>query len=169
MNEDGREPRTCPVCGELCHYDGWGHVHASGIGIGSCAPASVQGSDGLREVNDAATEDVRAIAVALGLGGHARPYSAHEVVRREILPAVQRLLAAEAERDQARAQARQAWDVHAEHVDRMNVLLLQAQAERDEAITELRALVEAASRGDHVWPPAYRRAREYVRALDGTP
>lgn len=39
--------------------------------------------------------------------------------------------------------------------------------ERDKAIAELRALVEAVSRGDHVLPPAYRRAREYVRALDG--
>jgi hypothetical protein len=38
--------------------------------------------------NDVAVEDVRAIAVALGLGGHARPYSAHEVVVREILPAL---------------------------------------------------------------------------------
>lgn len=39
--------------------------------------------------------------------------------------------------------------------------------ERDKAIAELRALVEAVGRGDHVLPPAYRRAREYVRALDG--
>lgn len=36
-------------------------------------------------------EDIRAVAVALGLGGHARPYSAHAVVHREILPAVQRV------------------------------------------------------------------------------
>ena len=34
------------------------------------------------------TEDVRAIAEALGLGSHARPYSAHAVVHREILPAL---------------------------------------------------------------------------------
>jgi hypothetical protein len=34
------------------------------------------------------TEDIRALAVALGLGGHARPYSAHAVIHREILPAL---------------------------------------------------------------------------------
>ena len=39
------------------------------------------------------TDDVRAIAVALGLGGHARPYSAHAVVHREILPAIRNLMA----------------------------------------------------------------------------
>jgi hypothetical protein len=43
---------------------------------------------------EASTEDVRAIAVALGLGDHARPYSAHEVVRREILPAIRSWLRA---------------------------------------------------------------------------
>lgn len=46
----------------------------------------------LRDVNETATEDVRAIVVALGLGGHARPYSAHDVVRREILPEVAALI-----------------------------------------------------------------------------
>jgi hypothetical protein len=33
---DPRLPRTCPRCGELCVYDGWDHVHRSGLGIGSC-------------------------------------------------------------------------------------------------------------------------------------
>ena len=37
------------------------------------------------------TEDVRALAVALGLGDHARPYSAHAVVHRELLPAIRSL------------------------------------------------------------------------------
>lgn len=51
--------------------------------------AQVQAATGQRAADsDTAVEDVRAIAVALGLGGHARPYSAHEVVRREILPAL---------------------------------------------------------------------------------
>lgn len=33
---DEREPTRCPRCGVLCTYDGWDHVHPSGIGIGSC-------------------------------------------------------------------------------------------------------------------------------------
>jgi hypothetical protein len=33
---DDREPKACPRCGELCVYDGWDHVHRSGLGIGSC-------------------------------------------------------------------------------------------------------------------------------------
>jgi hypothetical protein len=36
-------------------------------------------------------EDVRAMVKALGLGEHARPYSAHAVVHREVLPALERL------------------------------------------------------------------------------
>lgn len=36
-------------------------------------------------------DDLRAILEALGLGTHARPYSPHEVVHRDILPAIQRL------------------------------------------------------------------------------
>jgi hypothetical protein len=34
--ENDRGPQTCPKCGESCKYDGWGHVHANGVGIGSC-------------------------------------------------------------------------------------------------------------------------------------
>jgi hypothetical protein len=44
-----------------------------------------------RDANDTAIEDVREIAVALGIGGHARPYSAHEVVQKEILPTIEKL------------------------------------------------------------------------------
>lgn len=33
---DDRDPKPCPRCGEVCTYDGWGHVHANGVGIGSC-------------------------------------------------------------------------------------------------------------------------------------
>lgn len=34
---DGREPKPCPKCGEVCAYDGWDHVHSNtGLGIGSC-------------------------------------------------------------------------------------------------------------------------------------
>lgn len=36
-------------------------------------------------------EDLREILRALGLSDAARPYSAHEVVQREILPAIKRL------------------------------------------------------------------------------
>lgn len=46
--------------------------------------------DALRATNgnDVAVEDVRQILAALGLGTHARSYSAHEVVQREVLPAL---------------------------------------------------------------------------------
>lgn len=33
---DARNPKPCPKCGEVCKYDGWGHVHVNGLGIGSC-------------------------------------------------------------------------------------------------------------------------------------
>lgn len=33
---DERKSKQCPRCGEVCKHDGWGHVHSSGIGIGSC-------------------------------------------------------------------------------------------------------------------------------------
>lgn len=42
-------------------------------------------------------EDVRDMLAALGISDHARPYSPHEVVRREILPAIERLRAGCAE------------------------------------------------------------------------
>jgi hypothetical protein len=41
---------------------------------------------------DVIHEDVRQILVALGLGDHARPYSAHEVVQREILPRIHEVM-----------------------------------------------------------------------------
>lgn len=31
---DERDPKTCPRCGHWCVYDGWGHVHGNGLGIG---------------------------------------------------------------------------------------------------------------------------------------
>ena len=34
--QDERDPKPCPRCDEVCRYDGWGHVHASGLSIGSC-------------------------------------------------------------------------------------------------------------------------------------
>jgi hypothetical protein len=33
-----RAVRRCWRCGEACGYDGWDHVHDSGLGIGSCGP-----------------------------------------------------------------------------------------------------------------------------------
>lgn len=33
-------------------------------------------------------DDVRALLIALGLGAHARPYSAHAVIHRDVLPAI---------------------------------------------------------------------------------
>lgn len=33
---DPRDDLPCPKCGEICRYDGWDHVHRSGLGIGSC-------------------------------------------------------------------------------------------------------------------------------------
>lgn len=39
---DQREPRPCPRCGVTCTYDGWGHVHPNGVGIGSCPISPVK-------------------------------------------------------------------------------------------------------------------------------
>lgn len=61
------------------------------------------------------------------------------------LPALAALLA---ERDEAERRTRLAWDVHSEHVDRMNVLLLQAQAERDEVEARLAAVRELPKQWD---------------------
>jgi ABC-type antimicrobial peptide transport system ATPase subunit len=36
-------------------------------------------------------DDLAAVLRALGLGDHARPVSPHEVMRREVLPAIERL------------------------------------------------------------------------------
>ena len=43
----------------------------------------------VHEAVTTATDDVAAILRALGLGDHARPISAHEVVHTEIIPAIQ--------------------------------------------------------------------------------
>lgn len=43
------------------------------------------------EERDSVHSDLLEIMAALGIGDHARPYSAHEVVHREIIPAIQRL------------------------------------------------------------------------------
>lgn len=40
---------------------------------------------------EAVFEDLRAILRSLGLHDSARPYSAHEVVHREIIPAIEKL------------------------------------------------------------------------------
>lgn len=40
---------------------------------------------------DVAYDDLTLILVALGLGTHARPYSWHAVVHREVLPAIAKL------------------------------------------------------------------------------
>ena len=47
VQQDERgQAKLCPRCGEKCHYDGWDHVHRSGLGVGSCGedepPAEVQ-------------------------------------------------------------------------------------------------------------------------------
>lgn len=44
-----------------------------------------------RRSYDAALAGLNVILEALSLGTHARPYSAHEVVRREVIPAIDRL------------------------------------------------------------------------------
>lgn len=44
-----------------------------------------------RAQQDDVHRDLVAILGALGLGDHARPYSSHEVVHHEVLPAIQRL------------------------------------------------------------------------------
>ena len=41
---------------------------------------------------DTAHQDIVDILNALGIGDHARPYSTHEVVQREILPAIRSLV-----------------------------------------------------------------------------
>lgn len=43
---DERDPKTCPRCGHWCVYDGWGHVHGNGLGIGSCAAESGRPASG---------------------------------------------------------------------------------------------------------------------------
>jgi hypothetical protein len=50
-------------------------------------PASECTTPGV-SANEIFADDVRALLVALGIGTHARPYSAHAVVHREILPAI---------------------------------------------------------------------------------
>lgn len=49
----------------------------------------------MTEDTDLLRSDLAEVLAALGLGGHARPYSAHEVVQRDILPRVRALMAAE--------------------------------------------------------------------------
>jgi len=48
-------------------------------------------TDRLRAEQDAVHADLIAVLAALGIGAHARPYSGHEVVQREVLPAIRRL------------------------------------------------------------------------------
>lgn len=50
-------------------------------------PASTPGAT----AGEVFADDVRALLVALGLGTHARPYSAHAVIHREVLPALRAL------------------------------------------------------------------------------
>jgi hypothetical protein len=47
---------------------------------------------GRRNPGDVLHEDLRQILLVLGLGDHARPCSPHEVVQREVLPAIRRLM-----------------------------------------------------------------------------
>lgn len=47
---DPREPKPCPRCGAICTYDGWDHVHPTGIGIGSCAAPDTSFRDQLAGV-----------------------------------------------------------------------------------------------------------------------
>lgn len=80
-------------------YCGWhvgnGVVHE---GCGEVWPCStVRARQGLPEAlseQDVIHEDLRQILLALDLGDQARPYSPHEVVQREVLPAI-RLLTGE--------------------------------------------------------------------------
>jgi len=66
--------------------------------------------------------DLTAIMEALGISTHARPYSSHEVVQREVLPAINRLrnrldrvraLCDEVEEDCVGVQAELIWDIRA--------------------------------------------------------
>jgi hypothetical protein len=61
----------CPACGQIVRYEGGQRVPAGST--------------------ETAHADVTAILDALGLGTYARPYSMHEVVQREILPALDRI------------------------------------------------------------------------------
>lgn len=47
-------------------------------------------------INGVFLEDVRALLLALGIGDHSRPISAHQVVHDEIIPAIENLRASEA-------------------------------------------------------------------------
>lgn len=49
---DQREPKPCHRCGEMCKHDGWGHVHANGIGIGSCPPPRLPRLPEHLQIND---------------------------------------------------------------------------------------------------------------------
>lgn len=49
----------------------------------------------VKDERELVIEDLRAILRALGLSDGARPYSAHEVVQRDILPAIRRLRSGE--------------------------------------------------------------------------
>jgi len=118
--------------------------------------------EGLND-NDAAVEDVRAIAVALGLGGHARPYSAHQVVQREILPALAPLLDRAATHgpsfcvpvDDANRVLAEARDSASRFADRA--------AKAEAAVERVRALI--AERRIHPHMHMY----EVEQALDGQP
>ena len=64
------------------------------MSIGTCAcdtterhPVSECTRPGVT-TDEVAADDVRALLDALGLGTHARPYSAHAVIHRDVLPAL---------------------------------------------------------------------------------
>jgi hypothetical protein len=42
---DDRNPKICPKCQNWCVYDGWGHIHGTGLGIGSCVTPTLSDAE----------------------------------------------------------------------------------------------------------------------------
>jgi len=81
-----RDVSKCP-CGEPDPLD---YIYADAVLAAGWRPPT-PATDRLRAEQDAVHADLIAILTALGIGAHARPYSGHEVVQREVLPAIRRL------------------------------------------------------------------------------
>lgn len=80
----------------------------------------------LTAASDAYQEDVRALLLALGLGDHARPDSPHDVLRGEVLPAIERM------KVQDGALLSEAWERSLEHVNTMQraITIMQEDIDR---------------------------------------
>lgn len=127
---DGREPKACPLCGETCTYDGWDHVHRSGLGIGSCRPAAPAAGADLRE------QIAEAVQLAL-----INPDATYQEIADELLAGPLRPLVEQAA--EAREWHEAAWDVMDEHTT--------ACAERDALAAEAARLRAAIERRAAAW------------------